>query len=471
MFTLTGINTGTMETPTAIPQALNALRSYYEKGTTRPLKFRLQQLQKLKDALRRYEEAITEALRLDLGKPAFESYASEIGFMYDEIRHAMRHLREWMEPEHKSVSWVHFPSSGRIISEPLGVVLIIGPWNYPLQLMLSPLVGAIAAGNCVALKPSDQTPHVAKLIYRMMEEIYEPAYIKTFPGPGSETVPALMNDFRFDHIFFTGSLPVGKKLAAEAAKTLTPVTLELGGKSPCIVGRGANLEVAARRIAWAKFFNAGQTCVCPDYLLIHHSEKEKFITLFKKYTLEFFGEDPKKSPDLGRIVNTKRMEILAGYLKQGKVLMGGTFDMQERYVAPTLLDQVSPDAPVMKEEIFGPILPLISFDTLGEVKEIVSRNPYPLSLYLFTADKKTEDYILGGISFGGGCINNTMIHLTSPEMPFGGVGFSGMGHYHGKYSFDTFSHRKSIVKTGTWLDFPVRYAPYRSKLALLKKLF
>ncbi|MGN7819714.1 aldehyde dehydrogenase [Chitinophaga sp. 22536] len=452
-----------------ISQLYNAQHDYFDSGVTRPYAFRKAMLQKLKKAIQRYEPRILEALKLDLNKHPLEAYSSEVGFLYEEIAYIAANLKQWMEPEVVTSPFVTYPSSSRVYREPLGLTLIIAPWNYPFMLQLSPLVGAIAGGNCAILKPSELAPHTATVIADLIKETFDPAYITVVEGDGSTVIPALMA-FRFDHVFFTGSIPVGKKIMEMAVPHLTPVTLELGGKSPCIVDEKVNIKVAAKRIVWSKFWNAGQTCVAPDYLLVHHKIKEELTAALKAAIVEFFGEDPAASKDYARMINTRRFDAVAAYLKEGHVLYGGQTDRDQRYIAPTLLEDVEWDDQVMQEEIFGPVLPILTFETLPQAIQAIKKNPYPLALYVFTKSKKTENALIEQVRFGGGCVNNALVHLTNPELPFGGAGFSGMGQYHGRYSFETFTHAKGMLKTGTWLDVPVKYPPFKNKLGLLKKI-
>lgn len=446
-------------------------KAFFESGATRSYRFRKAQLKKLKRAIQNREEEISQALYMDLHKPDFESFTSEIAFTYMEIDHTLNKLKSWMKPDKVSTAMLHFPSKSKIIKDPLGICMIIGPWNYPFQLQIAPLIGAIAGGNAAVLKPSEMTPHTARVVENLIDETFDREYISVVQGNGAEVVPALMDEHRFDHIFFTGSEAVGKKIAEQAAQKLTPVTLELGGKSPAIVDKSAKLKVSARRIAWGKFYNAGQTCVSPDYVLVEESIKEDFIQQMRQVIWEFFGEMHPDHPDFGHIVNEKRFDELSSYLEQGNILLGGQTDREKRFIAPTLMDDVSLNSPIMQEEIFGPILPILTYKSLNEAKEIISRNPQPLSLYLFTEDKAVENEILRDVQFGGGAINNTIVHLSNPHLPFGGVGSSGFGRYHGKYSFDTFTHLKSVMKTGTWLDVKLRYPPYSINKTKLAKLF
>ncbi|MGX5818398.1 aldehyde dehydrogenase [Chitinophaga lutea] len=446
-----------------------AQRRFFDSGKTRPLAFRKARLKQLKKAIKTHEQAILDALGADLHKAPVEAYGSEIGLLYDEIDHTLTNLRQWMRPDPVSSPLMHYPSASRIYAEPKGLTLLIAPWNYPFQLMMAPLIGAIAAGNCAVLKLSEQATHTEKVIRDLITATFEPEYIAVVTGEGQVVIPRLMQH-RFDHVFFTGSIPVGKKILEMAAPHLSTVTLELGGKSPCIVDRGAAIRTAARRIIWGKCWNAGQTCIAPDYVLAHTSVLPQLVDEMKAAITRFFGENPAQSPDYPRIINDKRFAQVSAYLQQGKIAAGGQTDAAGRYIAPTILTDVSLDAPVMQEEIFGPVLPVLPFSDLKEAAAVIARNPYPLSLYVFTRSAKTEQFFVDNVPFGGGCVNNTLVHFTNAELPFGGVGFSGMGRYHGRYSFETFSHFKGVMKTGTWIDPKVKYPPFGNKLRLLKMI-
>ncbi|WP_247236512.1 aldehyde dehydrogenase [Telluribacter sp. SYSU D00476] len=448
-----------------------AQKQFFESGATRSYSFRKKQLKKLKRAVEVYEDQITQALYDDLHKASAEAYATEIGFLHEEINYTLDHLKEWMKPGKVRSPLVAQPSTSRIYRDPLGLTLIIAPWNYPFQFLFSPLVGAIAGGNCAILKPSEEVPHTAAVAEALVKEFFPEEYIAVVQGQGHVVVPELMDHFAFDHVFFTGSVPVGKIIMAAAAKHLTPVTLELGGKSPCIIDKTADLEKSANRITWGKFVNAGQTCVAPDYILIHHSRKDEFIRHMAQSIRKFYGDDPAVSPDYPRMVNRKRFDAVSKYLGQGRIVLGGQVREEEKYIAPTLIDEVTLDDPIMQEEIFGPVLPILTFDKLSEVPAIVGQNPYPLALYFFSDDKKNQEYILNTIRFGGGCINDVLMHLGNPSIPFGGIGTSGFGAYHGKYSFDTFTHAKGVLKTSTLLDIPFRYPPYTEKKEKYLKMF
>jgi len=449
---------------------LSAARSYFNSGATRSYKFRKAQLQKFKEAILSNEGQINQALYTDLKKSPEEAYASELGLLLSEINLALKKLEQWMRPVRVGTDLVNLPSSSRIYRDPLGVVLIIAPWNYPLQLLLIPLVSAIAGGNCAILKPSELAPATAAVIEKIITGIFPPDYIKVVQGDGAMIIPAMMNVFRFDHVFYTGSIPVGKIIYQLAAKDLVPVTLELGGKSPVIVEADANLEVAARRITLGKFLNTGQTCIAPDYLLVHASVKDKLVEKMKESIQQFYGADASTSYDYGKIINERRFDKLVSYLDQGNIICGGQSDKEKLFIAPTLIENVSMDSALMKEEIFGPLLPVQSFTTTEEAMQIVQQNGNPLAFYLFTASKTKEQEWIGSTAFGGGCINNTDWHFTNHHLPFGGVGNSGLGAYHGKFGFDTFTRQKAVLKTPTWFDPNIKYPSFKGRLGLFKKL-
>lgn len=453
------------------PDDFKQMQQYFFTGAAASYSFRKEQLQVLKKAVQKYELLIMDALFKDLHKSKEEAFATETGFVIAEISHAIKNLRLWMKKTPVKTPLFLFPSSSAIIREPLGVCLIVAPWNYPFHLLIAPLVGALAAGNCAVLKPSEMAPHTSAVVNEMVTEFFNKRYISVVEGDGSLIVPQLMHENRFDHIFFTGSIPVGRKIAKMAAEKLVSVTLELGGKSPCIVDEDANIKVAAKRIVWGKFTNAGQTCVAPDYLLVHRSKKDELIKEMQNCIRKFYGEDARQSPDYGRIINDGRFNKLKTYLNEGSVITGGNVNDAERYIAPTLLQNINKDAAVMKEEIFGPVLPVITFTSKEEALAIIQQTPHPLSFYYFGNNRKSENYFIKNMHFGGGCINNTLVHLATPELPFGGVGNSGVGAYHGKFSFDTFSRVKAIVKTATWFDPWVKYPPYKGKLKFLRWLF
>ena len=388
--------------------------------------------------------------------------------MTERLNNILKNLRTWMEPEPVATNLLNMPSRSRIMREPLGIVLVIGPWNYPFQLLLNPFIGAMAAGNCMVLKPSETAPATSHVMKGIIESIFPPEYVSYIEGDGATVIPAMMNHFRFDHVFYTGSTAVGKLVYKMAAERLTPVTLELGGKSPCVVEQDANIGIAARRIAVTKFSNAGQMCIAPDYVLIHESRKEEFLEAMKKVIRQFFGERPEDSYSYCRIINEKQFDRVINYMNEGKIFHGGRHNRSILFIEPTVLTDISMDADVMNEEIFGPVLPVIGFHTAEEARKIIAMNPEPLSFYIYTSSRKKEKEWLDAVPAGGGCVNNSSWHFTNKFLPFGGRGNSGYGQYHGKYSFDTFSHRKSIMKTPTWFDPSIRYPPFKGKLRLFK---
>lgn len=444
------------------------MRSYYDSGITRTFSFRKAQLKKLKAAVKKYEKQLHEALYADLKKSPEECWVTETGFLVSEISHALKHLKCWMQDEMVSTNLLNIPSKSYIINEPLGVVLIIGPWNYPVNIFLTPLVGAIAGGNCAVIKASEFAPATAAVIREMITDTFPPEYILFTEGDGATEIPGMMDHFTFDHVFFTGSTAVGKLVYKMAAERLVPVTLELGGKSPCIVEEDANIKIAAKRIALAKFSNAGQMCVAPDYVLVHESKKDALVAEMKKVIGIFFGDKPEESYNYGKIINEKQFNRLTTYLQHGNIVHGGRTDIEKLFIEPTLLDQVDMGSGIMHEEIFGPILPVIAFNTKDEALKIIAMNKNPLAFYVFTSGKVKEKYWLNSVAFGGGCVNNASWHLTNHHLPFGGRGFSGSGQYHGKYSFDTFTHKKAVMKTPTWFDPAIKYPPFKGKLKLFK---
>ncbi|SHH99714.1 aldehyde dehydrogenase (NAD+) [Clostridium collagenovorans DSM 3089] len=451
-------------------EILDNQRAFFLSGKTMDIEFRIEQLNKLRTSIIKHEEDILDALKKDLNKSNFESYETELGIVLEEITLMSKNIRKWSKDKKVKSPLMHYKTDTYIHSEPYGVVLNIAPWNYPFQLLMAPLIGIIAGGNCAMLKPSKYSISTSKVIEIIIREAFDENYITVVEAEGGrESIQALLQ-LRFDYIFFTGSVDVGKVVMENAAKHLTPVTLELGGKSPCIVCKDAKLEIAAKRIVWGKFLNAGQTCVAPDYLLVHKNVKEELLKNIKKNIIEFFGENPKSSNDFGRIITNKHVERLASYLSCGSVYFGGKYDVSEKYMEPTILTDISFEDAVMQEEIFGPIFPVIEFEDIDDVINILKHKEKPLALYLFTESKEIENKVVKRVSYGGGCINDTIIHVASSYAPFGGVGNSGMGAYHGKYSFDLFTHQKSILKKSSKFDIKVRYAPYKDKLNLLKKI-
>ncbi|MBA2249937.1 MAG: aldehyde dehydrogenase [Chitinophagaceae bacterium] len=447
---------------------LGLLRQYYESGATRSFAFRKKQLIAIKNGIIKFEKEIDEALFADLKKNREETYATETGLVLAEINVTVRNLYRWMRPTSAGTNLVNLPSSSKVYRDPLGVVLIISPWNYPLQLLLIPLVGAIAGGNCAVLKPSEFAPATEKIMQKIITHIFPPEYVLYITGNGAEVVPAMMKNFRFDHVFYTGSIPVGKIIYQMAAEKLAPVTLELGGKSPAIVLADANIKIAAKRIAFGKFINAGQTCIAPDYVLVHEKVKDEFIDKLKDSISRFYGTDASINYDYGKIINQKRFDTLVNYIGEGEVVTGGEYNRENLFIAPTVLKNIAPGATVMQQEIFGPILPVIAFHDMEEAMEIVQRNATPLAFYLFTTNTQEEKVWIDKIPFGGGCINNADWHFTNHNLPFGGVGNSGIGMYHGKYSFDTFTRLKAVMKTPNWFDPAIKYPPLKGKLKLFK---
>ncbi|AVQ40275.1 aldehyde dehydrogenase [Clostridium botulinum] len=453
----------------SIRDMLKKQKSFFEKGYTKDINFRIEALKKLKHNIKMNETNIFKALKIDLNKSEFETFITEIGIVYDEINGAIKNIKKWSKSKKVKTSITNFLASSYIYNEPYGVALIMAPWNYPFQLIMAPLVGAISAGNCVLLKPSELAVETEKIIVKIIKETFSDEYIGVVTG-GVKESEALLKE-KFDYIFYTGGINVGKIVMRAAAEHLTPMTLELGGKSPCIVDKDANIDLAARRIAWGKFLNAGQTCVAPDYLVVHRNIKEKLISSIENYIIEFFGENVFESEEYPRIINERHFKRLEGYLKEGKIISGGKTDISNLYIEPTIIEGINFKNRIMEEEIFGPIFPVIEFEGMDEVIDIIKNNPKPLALYYFSEDKEKQEFIIKNISFGGGCINDTIMHLSTSTLPFGGVGSSGMGSYHGRTSFETFSHKKSILKKSNLVDIKIRYAPFKGKINLARKLF
>lgn len=451
-----------------IEEIVQTQREYFREGKTKSINFRIEALKKLRKVIKEYESDINEALKKDLNKSAFESYMTEVGMTLHALSNMEKNIRKWARTRHVQTPFAQFHAKSFIIPEPYGLTLVIAPWNYPFLLSMEPLIGAIAAGNCCILKPSEYAPATSAILARIMKESFRMKYITVIEGGIEENT--ILLDQRFDYIFYTGGVTVGKIVMEKASKNLTPITLELGGKSPCIVDESANLELAAKRIVFGKYLNAGQTCVAPDYLLVHKSVKEELIKYLKKYIHEFMGENPLKCDNYAKIINKRHFDRLLLLMEEEYIAHGGKSDEKSLKIEPTILDHITEQSFIMQEEIFGPILPIMTFDQISEVELFIVNKEKPLALYLFTTNKEVENKILNNISFGGGCINDTIIHLATSNMPFGGVGNSGMGAYHGKASFDTFTHYKSIVKKYNWIDLPIRYLPYTElKLKLMKK--
>ncbi|PKL37489.1 MAG: aldehyde dehydrogenase family protein [Spirochaetae bacterium HGW-Spirochaetae-1] len=444
-------------------------RLYFESGATRNINFRIEQLKKLRRAIKNRNDEILEALHKDLHKPAFEAYISEMAFIYEELDLAIGKTRSWARSRRAGTPWVLQPASSRIVPEPYGVTLIIAPWNYPFQLAMAPLIPAIAAGNTAIVKPSNQAPATARVMADLIRDTFDKEYIAAVEG-GHEAGEFLL-DQHFDYIFFTGGTTVGRKVMEAAAKNLTPVTLELGGKSPVIVDRDADLDDTARKIVWGKFFNAGQTCLAPDYLLVHSEVKVRLLENLKKVLHDHYGDKPEKSPDYGRIINRSHFLRLYHLMKSGRTVTGGKTHEGNLYIAPTILDSVTLKDPVMQEEIFGPLLPVMEFKDIDEAVSLVNKMPKPLGLYLFTKNRNTEKKILESVPAGGVSINDVMLHVGNYHLPFGGIGGSGMGSYHGIWGFNSFSHLKGVFKRKMSLDLLFRYPPYRVPLKWLRRIF
>ena len=451
-----------------IKQILADQKKFFQSGRTKDFEFRLQNLARLKDAIVQNEASIFKALNADLSKSTYESYLSEVGVVLNEIRLARGKLKSWARPRRVRTPFVLWVGSSRIYYEPYGTALIIAPWNYPFQLAIAPLIGSIAAGNCSVLKPSEYAPHTAAILSQIIGSHFDNSYLAVIEGE-AQVGEALLRE-HFDYIFFTGSVSVGKMVMAAAARHLTPVTLELGGKSPCIVDQDANIDQASRRIVFGKFINAGQTCIAPDYLLVHASNTQRLREHIEKYVQRFYGNNPRKSPDYARIINRRHFDRLVALLDGSRILFGGQNDPEDLYIAPTLIEDPGWEHPIMREEIFGPILPLLAFDDLAEVVNLLNSRPKPLALYVFSNRPQNCQRVIQTVSFGGGCINDTVVHFANSHLPFGGVGNSGMGNYHGKASFEAFSRQKGILKKSFAYEPPLRYPPYKNKLAILRKI-
>ncbi len=446
---------------------INRQRQFFDTGQTLSSDFRISALKALKKSILSYEKQIYNALFNDLHKSETECFVTEVGIVLNEIDYAIKHLKKWMKPQCAKTPFFMFPSRSRIYKQPYGVTLIIAPWNYPFQLLFSPLVGAIAAGNCVVAKPSRKTANTLDIIKKIISEVFLPEYVCAISASEQEDIASLLEQ-RFDYIFFTGGARFGHRVMQSAARFLTPLTLELGGKSPCIVDNDAHIKVAARRIVWGKFLNCGQTCVAPDHLWVHRSVKKALLNEMKRVISDFFGNNPKNSPDYGRIVSDTHFNRLCSLMQQGRIVIGGTSDNTSRYIAPTIIDNIHPDDIIMQEEIFGPLLPVLEFSEISEVQNYLLTQEKPLALYYFTSDNQKARNLLKRTSSGGACINDVIMHAANPHIPFGGVGNSGMGNYHGEYSFSTFSHTRSVVKSSSFIDIPLKYPPYSKKLNWIK---
>lgn len=445
-------------------------KEFFESGKTINVDYRIKNLKKLNDIIKKNEDKILNELKKDLGKSNFEGYVTEVGILYDDINFHIKNVKKWSSEEKRKSPIVYYPSKSYIYKEPYGVTLIIGPFNYPFQLVIAPLIGAISAGNTAIIKPSENSRNIALLLEKLINENFPEEYLRVVnPLGGKETVSLLL-DKPFDYIFFTGSVRVGKLVMQKAAQHLTPVTLELGGKSPCIVDSDAKLKLAAKRIVWGKFLNAGQTCVAPDYLCVHKSVKDELLKLIINEIRIQFGENVRNSEDYPRIVNKSSLERLSGYLNDGKIYYGGNIDEDNLYMEPTLIIKPDLNSPLMSDEIFGPILPILVYEDLDNVIKFINHREKPLALYYFSESKKKIKYVLTSTTSGGVTINDTIIHVANPNLPFGGVGNSGVVKYHGKESFETFTHNKSVMKRGTFIEFNIRFAPYKNKLNLVKRI-
>ncbi len=463
--TISGMATSLTEDITAVIQNQ---RNFFATGKTLSIDFRIQQLKKLREVIIKHEEDIKAALYKDLRKSATEAYVTEIGIVLMEIDDTLKHLRTWAKPTRMPTPLFHQLASSYVYHDSLGTVLIISPWNYPFQLLIAPLIGAISGGNTMVLKPSELASNTAELIHKMISENFAPEYMKVILGGVAES-KALLEE-KFDHIFFTGGTEIGRQVYMAAAKNLTPVVLELGGKSPCIVDKDIHLEHTSRRILWGKYTNAGQTCVAPDYLFVHKSVKDKLINMMKKHLKEMYGDDIQKSPDYGRIISPRHYDRIVSLMQDGNIIHGGKCDKNDQYIEPTFIENVNRDMRVMQEEIFGPLLPIMEYDNIDDVVKYINAGSKPLALYVYSSNTAVQDEVMLKCSFGGGCINESVMHVGQLRLPFGGVGDSGIGAYHGKASFDVFTHKKSILKKSTLSDLPIKYPPYKNNLPILKKL-
>ncbi len=450
-----------------IQSILDRQRDFFESNATRDIDFRIEQLKILKKAIQQNEEAIYTALNADFKKSRFEAFATEIGILYEEISCMLKNVKKWATPALVKDTIANFPSRNYIYQDPYSVTLIIGAWNYPLQLTLAPVIGAIAAGNTCIIKPPRAAINTYRVVEKIISENFNSNYLAVLDEHSDNSE---MLACRYDYIFFTGGVEIGRTIAKAAAEHLTPVTLELGGKSPCIVDKNADIDIAAKRIAWGKFLNGGQTCVAPDYLLLHDDVKEKFYKAFAKAVTSFYGNNPKDSVDYPRIINDKHFNRLAAMITDGDVIVGGKTEAETRYIAPTLIEIHSLEHPLMNDEIFGPILPVLPIQSIDEAISIIKQFEKPLAFYVFSSNYANQQKCMNSIQFGGGCINDTVSHFVNPDLPFGGVGNSGIGAYHGKYSFDTFTHKKAVCHKVTWPDVPLRYPPYNGKIGLVKQV-
>ncbi|HAT4284339.1 TPA: aldehyde dehydrogenase [Clostridium perfringens] len=453
-----------------LKEKINKQREYFSTGETKDINFRIEKLKKLRDVLKSEEDKVFEALKKDLMKSSFESYVTEVAMVYDEINMHIKNIKKWSKKRRVKTPLVQFPAKSFIQLEPYGVVLIIGPFNYPFMLTMDPLIGAIAAGNTAVIKPSESAPETSKILKEILEKVFDEKYVlHVNPERGKEVVEELLKE-KFDYIFFTGSATIGKIVMKAASQYLTPVTLELGGKSPCIIDKDCKLELAARRIVWGKLLNSGQTCVAPDYLYVHKDIEEEFIKKLEEEIKDQFGNNPLESEDYSKMVNEREFNRVLSYIDKEKLVFGGNYNRKTFQIEPTILKNVTWDDPVMEREIFGPIFPILTCENLDEVLRVVNSKDKPLALYYFSEDKNKIEKVLNSTSSGGVTINDTLVHVSSSYLPFGGVGNSGMGEYHGKYSFDLFSNKKGVMNRKTFLDLKIRYAPFQNKLTIVKKI-
>ncbi len=453
-----------------LKEKINKQREYFSTGETKDINFRIEKLKKLRDVLKSEEEKVFEALKKDLMKSSFESYVTEVAMVYDEINMHIKNIKKWSKKRRVKTPLVQFPAKSFIQLEPYGVVLIIGPFNYPFMLTMDPLIGAIAAGNTAVIKPSESASETSKILKEILEKVFDEKYVlHVNPERGKEVVEELLKE-KFDYIFFTGSATVGKIVMKAASQYLTPVTLELGGKSPCIIDKDCKVELAARRIVWGKLMNSGQTCVAPDYLYVHKNIEEEFIKKLEEEIKNQFGDNPLESKDYSKMVNEREFNRVLSYIDKEKLVFGGNYNRKTFQIEPTILKNITWDDQVMEREIFGPIFPILTFENLDEVIRVVNSKDKPLALYYFSEDKNKIEKVLNSTSSGGVTINDTLVHVSSSYLPFGGVGNSGMGEYHGKYSFDLFSNKKGVMNRKTFLDLKIRYAPFQNKLTIVKKI-
>ncbi len=455
----------------SLKSIFEAQRSFFDEGKTLSYAFRRKALEQLKKVIKKYEKDLIDAMYSDYKKPAMEAYIGDIGVVIEELNYTIRHLKYWMQPQNVSTPITLMPATSKVVHNPKGVVSIFAPWNYPFNLAISPLIGAVAAGNCVMLKPAHETPHTSAVTQKIISEAFAPEHVTTVMGNGKEMGTLLLQNFVFNHIFFTGSATTGRWIMEQAAKNLTPVTLELGGKCPAIVDNTARINTIAQRIVWAKFFNAGQTCLAVDYVLVHEDMKDKLIAKIVKEIQKKYGENIVASPDFSRIVNRERTEKIVSLMKGEKVIFGGNYDIDKCYIEPTIIEVSNLNSEIMQEEIFGPVLPIVTWKERSEMLEIVRKNRYPLASYIFSENKSFIDFSLQHIESGGSCVNNAIIHYANPHFGFGGVMTSGLGRYHGQYSFAAFSHAKPVLSSASFIDLHVWYPPYTDlKLNTIKKV-